>query len=536
MERSYSGGHNRHKRASCNSTGFVKLEGMTDIVLSTINARYQHSAFGLRYLRANLEELQERSVVLEFGLKDSATEMLDAILAESPQIVGLGVYIWNIEPITQLAKNLKALRPEIVLIIGGPEVSYELDDLPIAAVADFIVQGEGDLAFRELCQQLLAGAPPAAKVIAAAVPDLANVQFPYDLYTDEDIKNRVLYVEASRGCPFTCEFCLSALDIPVRQFDVEQFLAQMQSLYDRGARWFKFVDRTFNLNVRIGRRILEFFLERYAPTMFLHFEMIPDRLPEGLREIIAKFPPGALQFEIGIQTFNEDVSELISRRQDNDLVAENFRYLTEQTGVHIHADLIVGLPGESLESIADSFDRLIGMRPHEIQVGILKRLKGTPIVRHDAEWEMKYSPAPPYEILENKLLSFETIQRLRRFAQLWDRVANRGNFPETLARLWIAGSPFYGFLEFSDWVIEQVGRSHAISLNRLAELLFEYLTGRLHQNEREVAESIWRDFQHSGRTDKPKFLKPFELNVIRDLSGHESEIPAIPQRQARHLT
>ena len=223
--------------------------------------------------------------------------------------------------------------------------------------------------------------------------------------------HRVIYIEASRGCPFTCEFCLSSLDVPVRQFPLDPLLAAADKLLERGVRQFKFVDRTFNLNIAASRRILEFFLERQRPGLFVHFEMIPDRLPEALREVIAKFPPGALQFEVGIQTFDEAVSSNISRRQDYGRLADNLRFLREQTGVHVHADLIAGLPGETLESFAAGFDRLVAMGPQEIQVGILKRLRGTPIVRHDQAWEMVYSAHPPYEILRNKLLDFATMQR-----------------------------------------------------------------------------------------------------------------------------
>ena len=155
-----------------------------------------------------------------------------------------------------------------------------------------------------------------------------------------------------------------------------------------------------------------------------------------MREIIAKFPPGALQFEVGIQTFNEEVGQLISRRQNYEKLADNFHFLRRETGVHIHADLIVGLPGETLESFAAGFDRLIALGPQEIQVGILKRLRGTPIVRHDAEWQMIYNPHPPYEILQNKLIDFATMQRLRRFARYWDLVGNSGNFIETTPLIW----------------------------------------------------------------------------------------------------
>src|SRR5207247_3930379 len=188
------------------------------------------------------------------------------------------------------------------------------------------------------------------------------------------------------------EFCLSSLDVPVRNVPLDAFLAAMQRLLDRGLRQFKFVDRTFNLNLNFSRSILQFFLDRYEPGLFLHFEMIPDRLPEALRETIARFPAGALQFEVGVQTFNDDVAARISRKQDNAKLADNLRYLREHTGVHVHADLIVGLPGEDVESFARGFDRLVALKPQEIQVGMLKRLRGTPIVRHDVEWGMVYSP------------------------------------------------------------------------------------------------------------------------------------------------
>ncbi len=302
------------------------------------------------------------------------------------------------------------------------------------------------------------------------------MRLPYEEYTDDDIAHRLIYVEASRGCPFECEFCLSSLDIPVRQFPLEPFLAALDRLLARGARHFKFVDRTFNLNLRVSRAILDFFRARLRPDLFLHFELVPDRLPPVLREVIAVFPPGSLQFEVGIQTFNPEVAARISRRQDYARLEENLRWLRAETGVHLHADLIFGLPGETLESFAAGFDRLLALRPHEIQVGLLKRLRGTPIVRHDAEWGMVYSPLPPYEVLQSRGVDFATVQRVRRFARFWDLVANSGRFPRTTPLLWArAASPFVEFLRFSDWLFAQTGQQHGIALNRLARLLETYL-------------------------------------------------------------
>jgi radical SAM superfamily enzyme YgiQ (UPF0313 family) len=529
---------------------------MSDIVLATLNARFIHCAFGLRYLLANMGELQDRTVLLEFTTQQPTLEILDTILEQQPKIVGLGIYIWNVDETTRLVADLKRIRPDIVVVLGGPEVSYEADDQPIVTLADHVISGEADLAFAQFCREQLAnlGSSKATfetlnlRSITSNLPALHELVLPYDLYTDDDLAHRVIYVEASRGCPFSCEFCLSALDIPVRQFPLEKFLGGMESLLSRGARQFKFVDRTFNLNLRVGREILEFFLDRYQPGLFLHFEMIPDRLPDALKDLIVRFPAGSLQFEVGIQTFNETVCELISRHQDNDVAEENLRWLRDNTGVHVHADLIVGLPGETLESFADGFDRLVKLRPNEIQVGILKRLRGTPIIRHDTEWGMIYSPHPPYEILLNKLLNFSAIQEMRRFAKYWDAIANSGNFVESIRSLWepvshecfpvgishVVRSPFHEFRRLAAWIFAQERKSHGIPLGRLIELLFTYLITVKGLSPSDVATTLWRDYQRGGRNDKPHCLRPFIDAAVPNVQKLTPSVDGAPKRQARH--
>ncbi len=506
---------------------------MPQIVLTTLNAKYIHAAFGLRYLLANLGPLRAQACLAEFDLQQRPLDIVETILAHDPQIVGLGVYIWNVAPATEVVAALKRIRPELPVVLGGPEVSYETDQQEIVRLADHVITGEADLKFAEVCGGLLRGRRPPQKIIPADVPDLAQVRLPYEFYDDADVAHRVIYLEASRGCPFTCEFCLSSLDVPVRQFPLDALLAAADQLLQRGVRQFKFVDRTFNLNIASSRRVLEFFLERQRPGLFVHFEMIPDRLPDALREVIAQFPPGALQFEVGIQTFDEAVSKNISRRQDYARLADNLQFLRRHTGVHVHADLIAGLPGETLESFAAGFDRLVALGPQEIQVGILKRLRGTPIVRHDLAWEMVYSPHPPYEILRNKLLDFAALQRLRRFARFWDLTANSGNFVETTPLLWSGGlSPFAAFLDFSEWIYQRLGRRHAIALDHLAELLFLYLTSRGRVALPAAAQALWRDWQRAGRREKPNFLAEY---VFDDGAKRTPARPLAPKRQARHL-
>jgi radical SAM superfamily enzyme YgiQ (UPF0313 family) len=506
---------------------------MPDIVLTTLNAKYIHAAFGLRYLMANLGALEPRACIAEFDINQRPLDVAEKLLAKEPRIIGFGVYIWNIAEATEVVAAIKRVRPDVLVVLGGPEVSYETEQQRIVELADYVITGEGDLKFAEVCAALLENRPPPTRIIPAELPDFSRLALPYRLYTDDDIAHRIIYVEASRGCPFTCEFCLSSLDIPVRQVPLPALLRELQQLLDRGVKQFKFVDRTFNLNVNVSKAILEFFLARHQPGHFFHFEMVPDRLPEALRDVIAKFPAGALQFEVGVQTFNEEVGALIKRRQNYDRLEENFRFLRGQTGVHIHADLIAGLPGETVESFAAGFDRLVALRPQEIQMGILKRLRGTPIVRHDAEWRMVYNPHPPYDILQNKLIDFATMQKLRRFARYWDLVGNSGNFVETTPLIWSGDSPFNGFMRWSQWLHAKIGRTDSIALSRLMGLLFEFLIREMRLDARAVAQKLWNDYKRSGRHDKPGFMKDY-------LPGDESDLqPArktsAPKRQARHL-
>jgi radical SAM superfamily enzyme YgiQ (UPF0313 family) len=508
---------------------------MSEVVLATLNARFIHCAFGLRYLAANMGELRDRTSILEFEISSRPGDIAERLLEENPRIIGLGIYIWNASFSLEVSRILKSVAPEVKLVVGGPEVSHEWECQPITELADHVITGEADVAFAALCRSLLEGIGE-PKIIHAGRAEVATLASPYPLYSEQDLQHRVLYVEASRGCPFSCEFCLSSLENGVRPFPLEPFLQELRGLLDRGARRFKFVDRTFNLSIPTASAILDFFLTNLCEDLFLHFELVPDRLPEALREKIAAFPAGVLQFEVGIQTFNPDVAAAIHRRQNFSRLEENLLYLRNSTGVYIHADLIAGLPGESLESFGNGFDRLIALGPQEIQVGILKRLRGTPIVRHDAEWEMVYSTSPPYELLQNRLLDFSTMQRISRFSRYWDLVGNSGNFSQTKSLIWSGpwNSPFFAFLQFSDWLHERSGRRSGISLVALMELIFEFLTKENGIHPTKAAESILADYHGTGHPDVPPFLRDFAPVTTR-LMKQKSKKSNLQKRQSRDL-
>lgn len=294
---------------------------MKKIILATVNAKYIHTSIGLRYIFANLSELKEHTSILEFIKSDKIEDMAEAILKENPDIIGLSVYIWNAVQIAELVKLIKSVAPEKIIILGGPEVSHFPFRLNYDS-ADYIIQGEGDILFYEVCRDLLNNKRPSQKVLQAEAVDLKNIELPYDYYTEDDIKNRVIYIEASRGCPFSCEFCLSSIDKLVRYFDVEIILNHLEKLWQQGVRKIKFIDRTFNLNFEVVNQILDLFLSKEPPYL-IHFEVIPEHFPKLIKEKLKLFPPASLQLEVGIQTLNPEIAKNISRNINVEKIFKN---------------------------------------------------------------------------------------------------------------------------------------------------------------------------------------------------------------------
>lgn len=427
-----------------------------------------------------------------------------------PSIIGFRVYIWNV---------------------------HQTEQQSITQLADYVITGWGDISFQALCQTLLNGKKPLTKIISGQQPPLNTIAFPYSKFIDADLAHRLLYVEASRGCPFKCEFCLSALDKTAWSFDLDAFLTELAKLYERGARNFKFVDRTFNLKIESSVRVLQFFLDRLTdrPTnpLFLHFEVVPDHLPDALKSMILKFPPGILQFEIGIQSFNEDVQRLISRRQDNEKTAENVRWLAEHTHAHLHTDLIFGLPGETLESFAAGFDRLYALKPHEIQLGLLKRLRGTPMTRHSAAYSIVYESNPPYTVLQTASLDAATVQRINRFARYWDIIANSGRFKQTLTHLLstdLTSSPF----KLTDWLWHQTQTTQGLTPETLVDLFFKYLTEVNIVAIDDARTVLLNDYLASGARSKPSALQGILPKRPPLSKGTTHQHNSLTERQAIH--
>ena len=500
------------------------------ILVAAINARHSHASLGARCLLANLGELRPQAALAEFTIQQSATEIADAIAARNPKILGLGVYIWNAARVAELLPLLRHKLPDMKIVLGGPEITET------TAGADVLLFGEGDLAFAALCRDLLSSPDPCSSVsirgcLHPTPPDLASLQLPYDEYSDNDLAHRLLYVESSRGCAMRCDYCVSANDEAVRFFPLPALLAAFDRLLARGARQFKFCDRSFNLDVPRAVEILAFFRERLPrhPGLFLHFEMLPDRFPAELRVALATFPPRSLQLEIGLQSFHSAVLETIRRPQNLDRAADNLRFLREHTHAWLHTDLIAGLPGETPESFAVGFDRLVALGPHEIQLGILKKLPGAPLARHDDTFAMRYDPAPPYEVRSTRDWPADHLARIARFAHYWDAFVNSQRFIPAAPLIWHNQPSVFGaFLAFSDWLATRFPREHGVPLADLVEALFDFLTRIRGVAPAAAADALLRGYRHAGARDVPAALA---THAPADLPPPTSGLPKPLRRQ-----
>jgi len=456
----------------------------SDILLVAVNARYSHCAYAARSLQANLGRLAGSARILETDLDITPVQLATQIIEAHPRIAGFSVYLWNVRLIEATARILRAVAPHLRLIAGGPELTA---DYPHATLFDAIIVGEGETAFRTICEKFLSlnaylrcDSSDFSRQTTLLCPDPedpATLVLPYDLYTDADLAQRIVYVEASRGCPYACAYCTSA-STGLRLIPLERLLTAFNTLWLRGLRRFKFLDRSFNAPAEHASAILDFFHGRVTPDTQLHFEINADQLHVTVADRIAAFPQGVLHLEAGIQTLNPRVAELVGRSEKTEATLDNLRFLTRKTGATVHADLIFGLPGEDEASFARGFNTLITeCDPPEVQVNLLKGLPGTRLVRDAARLGLIFNPEPPYELLQSDALDFATLMRLQRFARCWELVHNRGRFPHSVRALHAAcGSDFYrAYQTLADRLHTGEGKLFAIALPRLSRHLHAHL-------------------------------------------------------------
>lgn len=459
--------------------------GTCEIVLVAVNARYTHCAHGVRCLLANLGPLQSRTRLLEYDLGVTPLQLVADVLERRPRVVGFSVYLWNVRLFQDAARILRRVAPAVRIAVGGPEITPE--GAPAwRGLADALVCGEGETAFRALAIAWLApaadaqpapadGDEPVCVVAAPVATD--ELVAPDACYTATDLRQRHVYVESARGCPFQCAYCTSSGQA-LRRLPLPQVFATLEALLSRGVRRFKFLDRSFNAETRHAVAVLDWLRDRRVPGLQLHLEIVPVALDPALWHALEAFPPGTLHLEVGVQTLNPAVGRRIGRPITSDRILDTLHRLVHTVRAEVQVDLIAGLPGEDLASLGQGFDRLVALRPEVLQLNLLKRLPGTPLARTAASDGLLFSPAPPYEVLRTDVLDFDALMQVQRLARCWELFANRARFVRTLPLLWNSpgASAFARVGALAERIQQAEGRLHALALDVLTGHLRECLT------------------------------------------------------------
>lgn len=438
------------------------------VVLATLNAKFIHTALAIRYLKAYSEKTFPIDLA-EYTIKDPPLSVASDLYARRPEVVGFSCYIWNIEETIKIVRILKKVRPELIIVLGGPEVSYDAEYwLHRVPEVDYIVMGEGEIPFHRLLLTLrdhgdvdrvdgIAFRNGEGRAVIHPLQgkaDLMTIPSPYRFPEDlEYLPNRIVYVETSRGCPFTCQFCLSSIEMGVRYFDIERVKEDLLYLIGHGAKTIKFVDRTFNLKKEIALDLFRFLARHHQGAIF-QFEITADIMhPDVLRFLKEEAPPGIFRFEIGVQSTNEWTNQLVKRRQNFDRLSRTVRELKESGKIAQHLDLIAGLPEEDYKSFRKTFNDVFALEPEELQLGFLKMLRGTGMRAMAREFGYLYMEEAPYEILQNRVLPFSDVLRIKRVEDILEKYWNAHRFDHTVRYLVreIFPSPFDFFQEFGDY-------------------------------------------------------------------------------------
>ncbi|WCK53754.1 B12-binding domain-containing radical SAM protein [Aneurinibacillus sp. Ricciae_BoGa-3] len=437
------------------------------VTVATLNAKYIHTSLAIRYLKAYSEKDFDIDLA-EYTIKDPVMNVVSDLFGRRPDVIGFSCYIWNIEETIRIIKMLKKVMPEVTIVLGGPEVSYDvehwMDRIP---EADFIVVGEGEESFHNLLTEIqgegkyhfvfgVAYRKDGKTVINPPNPklDLNDIPSPFHFAEDlPNLANRVTYFETSRGCPFSCQFCLSSIEVGVRYFDIERTKRELLFLIESGAKLIKFVDRTFNIKRDYALEIFDFLIKNHRGCVF-QFEITADIMrPEVLDFLAENAPPGIFRFEIGVQSTNDATNELVKRKQNFTKLTRTVTKVKESGKIDQHLDLIAGLPEEDYNSFSKTFNDVFALGPEELQLGFLKMLRGTGLRINAAKYDYVYMDHSPYEILGNNVLPFSDIVRIKRVEDVLEKYWNAHRMDAAIHYL-IAhefASAFDFFQEFGDF-------------------------------------------------------------------------------------
>ena len=475
-----------------------------------VNAKYVHTNIAVRYLTLFCGERGIDCDFAEFTVNEPKNNILEKLYRSDADVYGFSCYIWNIGMVLELCRNLKQLRPNCKIFLGGPEVSFDGEKILLENdCIDFVICGEGETAVRDFLEDI----PVERRVICGTkLSSLEDIPFPY---TDEDLKRvvdgeKLVYYETSRGCPFSCAYCLSSVDEGVRFLGLDRVKKELKKFADAGVQTVKFVDRTFNADKKRAFEIWKSCLELKGDTCF-HFEIGADLISDDAIELLKNAPPGKFQFEIGVQSTNEQTIAEISRTMNLKQLTYNVKALREKTNVMLHLDLIAGLPFEDYESFQNSFNEVYGMNPHVLQLGFLKLLKGSALRKNVEKYDLKYNCFAPYEVFSTRWMTFDDIIKLKCVEDVLERYFNSGRFCETLeAVLEYFESPFDFYYKLSRFWNSRGLIGQGVKRITLYQLLFEFLCEELTKEEcLSVVKIMKKDFAkwHSNGVGTPDWYK-----------------------------
>lgn len=457
------------------------------VIISCLNSKYVHASLSPWCLLSGVHEFAKNKYdisVMESTINGDIYDFANKIIKEKPDVVAFSSYIWNITKTLEICKQIKE-NHSCKIVLGGPEVAYRPKDvLEKYDFIDFVLSGEGEWTFPDFLDNtngdlsLVSGLSYRKNGEIITIPEKEYTDTPPSPFTDEFFNNlngRISYIETSRGCPYRCAFCLSGRCSPLRFFDLEQVKNDIIKLANSGTQTVKFVDRTFNANAKRANEILLFIKENYGKeiprNVCFHFEISGDILKTDTLEILSTMPVGAVQLEIGMQSFNEDTLKSINRKTNTKKLVENIKKLISFNNMHIHIDLIAGLTGEDLESFRNSFNIGYSLKAHMLQMGFLKLLYGADMRENREKYPCTYSDEPPYEVTSTPWLLSEEIQMLKATEDAVDRLYNNGRFLYTLNYLIddIGISPFDLFNDFGNHI-----NGNKMKLSDYAENLYKF--------------------------------------------------------------
>ncbi len=475
-----------------------------------VNAKYVHTNIAVRYLTRYCCGTGIDCDFREFTINEPQDSILDKLYMSDADVYGFSCYIWNIGRILEICKNLKQLKPDCIIFLGGPEVSFDAERLLNENdCVDYIICGEGEIAVADFLKNI----PDKRCVIQGTkLKSMEDLPFPY---TSDDLKNvvageKLVYYETSRGCPFSCAYCLSSVDCGVRFLSLDRVKAELEQFVDANVMTVKFVDRTFNADKSRAVQIWEYILSLEGETCF-HFEIGADLLDDRAIEVLKRAPKGKIQFEIGVQSTNPKTIAEISRTMDFNALSRNVTKLKEKTNVALHLDLIAGLPFEDYNSFKSSFNDVYNLSPDVLQLGFLKLLKGSALRRDAAKYGMAFNAYAPYNIFSTNWLSYDEIIKLKAVEDVLERYFNSGRFEETLKiALRFFNSPFDFYYRLSEFWNAKGLIGQGVKRITLYQLLYDFLCSELKEEEvNTVVARMKKDFAlwHSNGIGTPEWYK-----------------------------